>query len=110
MRVVCLCAGWCRTCDGFRAEVDRLAASEPALEVRWLDIEDEADLIGDLDIETFPTILVADGTKPVFFGPILPSYEHLKQVATRPGGMRIADPDVHALAQALADESVTRRD
>ncbi len=109
MLVVCLCAGWCRTCDGFRAEVDRLKAAEPRLDVRWIDIEDESGLVGDLDIETFPTILVADGAKPVYYGPILPTYEHLKQVATRPTGMRIADPDVFALAQALADATAKPR-
>lgn len=107
MLVVCLCAQWCRTCDGFRAEYDRLAAAAPELALRWLDIEDESDLIGDLDIETFPTILVADGAKPLYFGPILPTYEHLVQVATRPGGMRIADPDVHALATRLASSATT---
>ena len=38
----------------------------------WVDIEDDADLAGDLDVETFPTLLIADGTKARFLGPLLP--------------------------------------
>ena len=33
----------------------------PAVRFVWIDIEDEAEVAGDLDVETFPTLLVADG-------------------------------------------------
>ena len=38
----------------------------------WVDVEDEEEIVGDLDVETFPTILVAGGGRARFFGPVLP--------------------------------------
>ncbi|KWT68089.1 Thioredoxin domain [Comamonas testosteroni] len=38
----------------------------------WLDVEDREDVAGDLDIETFPSILVAQGEQARFLGPVLP--------------------------------------
>jgi thioredoxin 1 len=35
----------------------------------WVDIEDESELVGDLDIEDFPTLLLARGGRVLFFGP-----------------------------------------
>ena len=75
--VACLCAQWCRTCDAYR---DTLATVRDALRLHpdtairflWVDIEDESELVGDLDIEDFPTILLARGDAVLFFGPILP--------------------------------------
>src|SRR5688572_24350056 len=43
--LACLCAAWCRTCDGYRPVLDAVAA-EFGLGARWIDIEDEADLLG----------------------------------------------------------------
>lgn len=70
--VVCLCAAWCRVCDEFRPGFEQAGAARPTLTFRWLDIEDEADALGDIDIETFPTLLVAHGGRVLFAGPVLP--------------------------------------
>ena len=105
MYIACLCAQWCRTCEGFRAVFEAYAASNPEHVLRWIDVEDEADLIGDLDIETFPTLLVADAARPVYFGPILPTQEHLTRTVARPGGMTVTDRDAIALAVRLASRS-----
>jgi len=75
--VACLCAQWCRTCDAYR---DTLLAARQTLQLHadiaarflWVDIEDESELVGDLDIEDFPTLLLARGDAILFFGPILP--------------------------------------
>ena len=58
--VACLCAAWCTTCDAYRPLLAALAAARPALRFAWIDIEDDADALGDdaLDIETFPTVMV----------------------------------------------------
>ena len=73
LTVYCLCAGWCRTCDAYRQIFDTLA-QEWAVQARWVrvDIEDHADAIGDVDIENFPTLLVADAAQIYFFGTVLP--------------------------------------
>ena len=70
--VVCLCAAWCRTCDAYRAVLDAAAAEHPAMRFMWVDIEDEAAVVGDLDIETFPTLLIADASAQVRFWGALP--------------------------------------
>lgn len=82
LHVACLCAAWCRTCesyaDTFRAAADTLAREGLAVaRWHWVDIEDEADLVGDLDIVTFPTLLVFDGGGIRHAGPIPPPPEQL---------------------------------
>ena len=66
--VVCFCAAWCDTCDGVRAALERIAARDAANMYVWLDIEDDAALVGDIEIENFPTLAVYRGGKPLFFG------------------------------------------
>ena len=75
--VACLCAQWCRTCDAYRdtllgARESLLRHPDVATRFLWIDIEDESELIGDLDIEDFPTLLLARGDAVLFFGPIRP--------------------------------------
>ncbi len=69
---VCLCAAWCGTCGIYRPLFDGLARAHPDVRFEWVDIEDESDLVGDLDVETFPTLLIADGRRALFLGPLLP--------------------------------------
>ena len=77
LHVVCLCAAWCSTCRDYRATFEDAAGRHPSMGFSWVDIEDETDLVGDLDVETFPTLLVADATSVRFFGPLLPQPDHL---------------------------------
>jgi thioredoxin 1 len=72
-QVICLCAAWCGTCRDWEATFAEAAAAHPHARFRWVDIEDEADTIGDVDVETFPTVLIAHAGRPLFFGPVLPS-------------------------------------
>lgn len=41
----------------------------------WIDIEDNDEVLGDLDVQSFPTLLIARGAEPLFFGVITP-HEH----------------------------------
>jgi thiol-disulfide isomerase/thioredoxin len=70
--VACLCAGWCGTCGTYRAAFDSLAARHPDKEFIWIDIEDQADVVGDLDVENFPTLLIQRDDTVAFFGTMLP--------------------------------------
>ena len=72
--VACLCAAWCTTCDAYRPVLAAVAAQQPGLRFAWIDIEDDADALGDdaLDIETFPTVMVLRGGRPLFHGTLLP--------------------------------------
>ncbi len=70
--VACLCAAWCGTCSSYRAAFDALAERHPDKTFAWIDIEDEADVVGDLDVENFPTLLLQRGANVAFFGTMLP--------------------------------------
>jgi len=70
--VACLCAAWCGTCSSYRATFDGLAARHPDKTFVWIDVEDQADVVGDLDVENFPTLLVQRGDAVAFFGTMLP--------------------------------------
>ncbi len=70
--VACLCAAWCGTCGEYEATFRALQQALPAHRYRWIDIEDESDLVGDIDVETFPMLLVARQGQVLFAGPVLP--------------------------------------
>ena len=72
-QVICLCAAWCGVCREWTPVFDELASTHPQVRFAWVDIEDEADAMGDVDVETFPTLLVAQGRTARFFGPVQPS-------------------------------------
>jgi thioredoxin 1 len=78
--VICLCAEWCNVCREWRDPFGQLAAAHPDLHFAWVDVEDEAQAMGDVDIETFPTMLVAQGGAPRFFGPVQPSAAQLSRL------------------------------
>lgn len=70
--VACLCAAWCDVCKAYRQAFDDLAGQHPDKHFLWIDIEDQADLVGDFDIENFPTLLLQRGEQVAFFGAVQP--------------------------------------
>ena len=70
--VACLCAQWCGTCTTYRATFEELAARHPDKLFVWVDIEDQAEVVGELDIENFPTLLIQQDDNVAFFGTVLP--------------------------------------
>ena len=70
--VACLSAGWCDVCKQYRAGFEALASDYPDAQFVWIDIEDQADLVGDLDVENFPTILMQRDDVVAFYGTMLP--------------------------------------
>ncbi len=75
--VICLCAEWCGTCREYRTGFEDVAARFPGVRFHWVDIEDQADTLGDLDIENFPTLLINRGTSVLYYGVMLPYPDHL---------------------------------
>ena len=111
--VACLCARWCRTCEAYRETLlgvrDALAPTHPEQPMRfvWVDIEDESELVGDLDIEDFPTLLLARNGQVLFFGPVLPHAQTLDRlvrnaIAQHEAPVAGLAPDVLALPGRLA--------
>lgn len=104
--VVCLCAGWCGVCREYRPGFDALAQRWPGVRVEWLDVEDREDLVEDVDVETFPTLLIGRGAQAYFLGPLLPQHQILERLvasyldgAPPAGGL---PPEADALFQRIA--------
>jgi thioredoxin 1 len=68
--VICLCADWCGLCRDYGELFADMAVRYPGSRFAWLDIEDQAELVGDIEVETFPTLLVADAGGTRFLGPL----------------------------------------
>lgn len=78
--VACFCAAWCDTCEQYKPKLQALADTLPQHVFAWIDIEDHAELLGDEDVENFPTLLVQIGPRVVFYGPMLPHIGHLERL------------------------------
>lgn len=103
--VACLCAAWCVACREYGATFAALAAQFGAdADFAWIDVEDDADALGDLDIEDFPTLVIADAGGARFFGPVMPqasSAERLIRSALAGGLSTPAEPALVARVGAL---------
>jgi thiol-disulfide isomerase/thioredoxin len=80
LHVICLCAQWCGTCRDYASRFEQIGKRFPQVRFSWIDIEDEADLVDPIEVETFPTLLIARQGKPIFFGPLLPHGETLERL------------------------------
>lgn len=80
--VACLCAAWCDVCTSYRPGFDELAAQHPDKLFIWIDIEDSADLIGDFDVENFPTLLIQRGDDVMFYGTTMPDHRIAHRLIT----------------------------
>ena len=96
VQVVCLCAAWCGTCRDYAAPFAALARARPQVRCHWVDVEDEADRLGDLDIENFPTLLIGVNGQPVFFGVLLPHIQTLERLLQQAAELRPLPEDEHS--------------
>lgn len=78
--VICLCAQWCGACRDWLPQLRALAAAHPLVRFHWVDIEDQADAVGELEVETFPTLLIADGEDARFLGPVSPQPQQVSRL------------------------------
>ena len=104
LQVVCLCADWCSACRAWQPDWEAMAARHPQLQWQWIDIEDEAELMDSvgLEIETFPTVLVARGGRALFLSSIPPQTAFLDNLIARLGAEGAAPQGVTPEASALA--------
>jgi thiol-disulfide isomerase/thioredoxin len=76
--IACLCASWCGTCRDYRDAFLALHEAFPDAAFVWLDVEDDAKVIGHLDVENFPTLLIQRDDAVLFYGVMLPNHKQLK--------------------------------
>ena len=99
--VVCLCADWCGVCREYVERFEQVHAHFPQAQFLWIDVEDEADLLHPLDVENFPTLLLAVGPEPRFFGTVTPQAQTLERLIRAQlddaGVAALTDPAVAAL-------------
>ncbi len=100
-----MCARWCRLCDEYRAVFDAARAAHGArARFVWVDIEDDEELLGPVEVENFPTLLLAEVDSPVFYGPLTPQPGKLTRLlqSALAGDLRpLGDPQIVALAARL---------
>jgi thioredoxin 1 len=110
--VACLCAAWCGVCREWLPLFTEQARAHPHMRFAWVDVEDEDEAMGDVDIETFPTLLVARGDRVLFLGPIPPSAtQFARMLATlqaQPDPAPGLAPESIGLLQRLRDEVLPR--
>ena len=93
MLVACLCAEWCGACREYQPLFEQLQAQFPDTRFLWIDVEDESDLVDPIEVENFPTLLIAKPGTVHFFGTVTPHRETLQRLVE---AQRASD------AQALA--------
>lgn len=103
--VVCLCAEWCGVCRDYAQRFEQAQARFPQARFVWIDVEDEADLLSPLDdVDDFPTLLLAVGEEPRFFGVVMPQLETLERlirVQTEPAKPALSDPALKKLVARI---------
>lgn len=78
--VICFCAAWCDACKAYQPKYEALGQQHPDICFIWADIEDYPELLGDEDVENFPTIAIVQDHQVRFMGTILPHIEHLSRL------------------------------
>jgi thioredoxin 1 len=106
LRVVCLCAAWCGVCRDYTAVFEQAAATfGTQAEFTQLDIEDEAELLGAVDVGNFPTLLIARGAQVLFFGTVTPHAQTLLRLVQSALAAELnpltEQAEISALAQRL---------
>ncbi len=70
-----------------------------------MDVEEKAEWVDPLDLENFPTLLIAQGNKVTFFGPLTPQPETLQrmlQAKLAEEAPPIPDADAQGLLKRLS--------
>lgn len=103
--VACLCAQWCGTCREYQPLFAQMQTLFPNVRFAWVDVEDMADLVDPVEVENFPTVLIATSSQTRFFGtvtPHLPTLERLLRTQLEAGAAALKpDTERDALAQRL---------
>lgn len=100
-----LCAQWCGTCREWRAVFDAQArAYSEGADFVWVDVEDHDEVMGAVEVDNFPTVLIARGDEVLFFGTITPhagTLARLVREALHGHMTQVENPALAGLAQRV---------
>ena len=103
--VACLCAQWCGTCRDYQPMFEQLQTEFANAKFVWIDIEDEADLVDPVEVDNFPTLLIAKADEVRFFGMLTPHAETLRRLIQthmeQDAAHSVVDADATQLAMRL---------
>jgi hypothetical protein len=111
VQAICLCASWCSVCRDFVAQYQSAKDADQSVSYEWLDVENDVQRLGDVEVENFPCLLIAVAGEPVFFGPISPNRATLARLIQSAAGMQplAADyPDRSQLTTLLQSAPTSR--
>ena len=104
--VACLCATWCRACEGYRNSFDALAReNQTSARFVWVDIEEDEEALSFVDIVAFPTLLIASEDKVFFFGAVSPRPQIARRLLQRALAGQLGaryEPELAGLAAHIA--------
>ena len=106
--VVCLCAAWCGVCREYEAPFKALQAQFPDIQFAWVDVEAHEDIVGDVDVETFPTLLIGCQNRALFLGPLLPQIKVLERLLAALQAQPQSPANLPIQAQALWERVVAQ--
>jgi thioredoxin 1 len=95
-RVHVLCAQWCGVCRDYVPFVQAQGSTDE--QWVWVDVETHADLLGDLDVDNFPFLLITEAGAVRFLGTVTPQLEVAQRlVHALRQGHRYALPPIEGL-------------
>ncbi|MCM1512388.1 MAG: thioredoxin family protein [Oxalobacter formigenes] len=102
--LVCFCAGWCHACREYLPKLRELADSRPDVRFFWVDIEEHGNMIGNLDINKFPTILIQRNNIVAFYSCIHPDAQLAERIL-----QSILDQAPESLVQQIQSDEERRQ-
>ena len=78
--LVIFCAAWCGVCR----DLNKTWLTQPSnlnMQMHWVDIDDHADQLENLEFESFPYIATFKNKKLSFFGTVLPNITVIEKIA-----------------------------
>ncbi len=103
--VACLCAQWCGVCREYAATFVQVGERVARARFVWVDVEDDSDVVDPIEVDNFPTILIAVGDEPRFFGVLTPQAQLLERIvrecAVGGDAALAARADLRALTQRI---------
>lgn len=92
LTIWCLCAEWCVICREFKPTFLNLRSVHPKHQWRWIEIEDHDEELSDIELQGFPSIVIASSTGQwCFAGTIEPRIDTLLRIvrSSMSGAMRL---------------------